>query len=203
MSSEQFFDYYLLNGPIVEELHNNYKAIEERRLAIFNDLYSATGSTSATITRNVFERGDMVRDLVFDGSHTFPVPVKLKSAGRYMEREVFTAKPADKSKKGEVYFNGLKKQIAKANSELESAPKFSDYLLAHFNLWCVGRCGPAEGRGYGERISSSRAGSDKDGSSLLFAIPKQMLDSQQAPVIPSEFKKITYGQFYDLTTNVG
>ncbi|EKP0311562.1 hypothetical protein JE959_001588 [Aeromonas veronii] len=203
MSTERFFDYYQLSGRVVKELGNSYRPIEERRLAIFDELNRATGAVSALVASNVFEKGEFIRDLVFHKSHAFPVPVKLKKAGRYMDADVFTAKPADKSEDGKKYFDSLNEKIQQANNDLHSAPTYSHYLLDHFNLWFLGCCGPAEAGRNGERLGSSRAGYDKSGASLLFAIPNQMMDGQQPPCPTSEFKKITYGQFYDLTNNVG
>lgn len=191
MSNEKFYDHYQTDAETASKVRALFdKEVGNKRNDALAKLLKITGAVAwcekssawgsdQTLVRGVvypiedFEipkHVKMIRGCTFEGKHCVEVRGELNSnAGRE--------------------FN---KHIDACNDILRTAPKFTDWVVTHFDVMSTGLGGPCP-NGRGVSMISTYGG--RCGDVLVFAVAK----GDRKVDVPECFEQITYGQFYDMT----
>lgn len=113
-------------------------------------------------------------------------------------KRVVIARGKGNTKEGRAYNKELDAVIHEANAKLKALPEWNDYITNHYGIMRTG-IGGQSGRGFGFAMLSTYGGKHpRRDDCLIFAIPNNKEEKHGEVVIPDGFKKITYGQFYDI-----
>ncbi len=79
-------------------------------------------------------------------------------------------------------------------------PCWSSYIINHFGIMHSAHGGPVANRPFATAILTTYGGTISGRQdALAFAIPNRNDGYNKPVIIPPNFKKLTYGQFYDIT----
>lgn len=196
--NEKHYDYYVVEGDDVKALICSYDEIREQRNAILPDAASKVGAIAWTTTRGWGGGGGLLESFVWDKDFQFPCQVTIKRSDFFDGKRVVIARGKGNTKEGREYNKTLDTVRNEANAKLKNLPEWSDYIINHYGIMRTG-IGEQSGRGFGLSMLSTYGGKPalKD-DCLIFAIPNTKEDKHGDIDIPKSFKKISYGQFYDL-----
>ena len=201
--NSKYYDYYMVEGEQIKKMISDHKKINKQRNDIINQVTDEFGAVAFTDTSFFGNAGGFINNLAWKADHEFPCPITVK-AKSHLEPygEVIVARGKGNTKDGREFNKKLDAAIKQANASLESLPSFKSFIISHYGIMRTGFGAPA-GTGFGISMLTTYGGRVKDRDDcLLFAIPNKKDDwnSQMSSdvIIPNEFKKLTYGQFYDM-----
>lgn len=190
----KYYDYYITDENKASEMKERYELeISPKRDAIHNDLLNKTGAIAWTEQKN-WGKQSSICSLVFNSDHNIkdaPFICKPKH-DRYEGKRVIIVRGKSNRKDG-IAFNQLVKD---ANEALSKLPKYTEWLVSEFGVM---RTGFGESTGMGTQMTSTYGGNI--GNILGFAIPNSENEKHGVIDIPEFFKKITFGEWYDLINN--
>lgn len=194
------YDHFKVEGPSVKVLIESFCTIDSKRKAIIGSLQDEFGAVAHSLSSGFGDKGTRVRSLVWPADHEFPCQITIKHRDYFDGNPVVFARGKGNTKEGRAFNKLLDAAIAKANSELADLPPWQKFIIDHYGIM---RTGFGLGTARGIPLLSTYGGRcpDRD-DCLLFAIPNTKEREGEAKhgdvVIPAEFQKLTYGQFYDL-----
>lgn len=196
----KFYDYYMVTGPEVKELIQNYDDILKSRQEILIAAAEEVGAIAWTLTNNWGGTGGLIQSFVWEKNFNFPCPVTIKREDYFDDKRVVVARGKGNTKDGREYNKVLDSVIKAANQKLKSLPQWKDYIVDHYNIMRTG-IGGQSGQGFGFAMLSTYGGKHPErDDALVFAIPNDKSEEQHGKIeIPANFEKLTYGQFYDIT----
>lgn len=196
--NEKHYDYYMVDGEKVRELINGYDEIAKQRNAILPEAASQVGAIAWTTTRGLGGGGGLLESFVWEETFTHPCQVTIKRRDFFDGKRVVIARGKGNTKEGREYNKMLDEVRSGANLKLKSLPEWNDYIINHYGVMRTG-IGEQSGRGFGFAMLSTYGGKLKSRDDcLIFAIPNTTEDRHGDITIPDDFKKISYGKFYDL-----
>lgn len=194
------YDHYKVEGPATKALIESFDAIDAKRKAIIGALQDEFGAVAHSLSSGFGDKGARVRSLVWSADHEFPCQITIKHRDYFDGNPVVFARGKGNTKEGRAFNKLLDTAIAKANSELADLPPWQTFIIDHYGIM---RTGFGLGTARGIPLLSTYGGRcpGRD-DCLLFAIPNTKEREGEVKhgdvVIPAEFQKLTYGQFYDL-----
>ena len=116
-------------------------------------------------------------------------------------KRVVIARGKGNTKEGREFNKKLDAVRQEVNKELKSLPEWADFIINHYGIMRTGIGGPS-GKGFGFAMLSTHGGRHpiRD-DALLFRIPNDKSDANRPVVMPENFQKLTYGQFYDIVNS--
>ncbi|EAA4267331.1 Eac protein [Salmonella enterica subsp. enterica serovar Corvallis] len=194
----KYYDYYMVEGDDVKELISSYDTINEQRNSILPAAAEQVGAIAWTTTRNWGGRGGLLQSFVWEKGYEFPCQITIKREDFWNGKRVVIARGKGNTKEGRAYNKELDAVIHEANVKLKALPEWNDYIANHYGIMRIG-IGCQSGRGFGFAMLSTYGGKHPQRDDcLIFAIPNNKEEQHGEVVIPDAFKKITYGQFYDI-----
>lgn len=200
-NNAKHYDYFKVEGPAIKTLIEGFDAIGEKRKSIISELQAQFGAVGYTTSAGFGDKGSRVCHLAWDHDHEFPCQITIKRHDYFNGNPVIIARGKGNTKEGRALNKALDAAIAKTNSALADLPPWQQYIIDHYGIMRTG-FGVATSRGiamlstYGGRCPGRN-------DCLLFAIPNTKDREGEAKhgdvIIPADFQKLTYGQFYDLT----
>lgn len=192
------YDYYMVEGASVRELISGYDSIRERRNSALQDAVSKAGAVAWTTSRSFGGGGGLLDGFAWEKGFEFPCQMTIKRDETFDGKRIVIGRGKGNTKEGRAYNKVLDSIKSEANEVLKSLPEWRDYIVNHYGVMRTG-IGSQADRGFGFAMLSSYGvkmrGRD---DCLLFAIPNDDDGWHREFTIPSDFKKITYGQFYDI-----
>lgn len=194
------YDHFKVEGPAVKALIESFCTIDSKRKAIIGSLQDEFGAVAHTDSSGFGDKGSRVRSLVWPADHKFPCQITVKHRDYFDGNPVVFARGKGNTKEGREFNKQLDAAIAKANSALADLPPWQAYIIDHYGIM---RTGFGTGTTRGVPMLSTYGGRcpGRD-DCLLFAIPNTKDREGEAKhgdvTIPTQFQKLTYGQFYDL-----
>lgn len=199
-NNAKHYDYYLVEGSDVKELIDGFDLIGEKRKEIFSNSIKEVDAVAWIKTDNWGGGGGLLQSFVFDAEKIFPCEITIKRRERFNGKSVIVAIGKGNTKEGRAYNKILGAVINKANEQLKALPEWKDYIINHYGIMRTG-FGEASGRGFGIAMLSTYGGKHPERDDcLIFAIPNNEDEKHCSITIPDNFQKITYGQFYDIST---
>ncbi|RYM48032.1 Eac protein [Serratia proteamaculans] len=195
------FDHFKVEGPAIKALIESFDAIGAKRIAITNALQDEFGAIAHTTSSGFGDKGSRVVNLVWDAEYTFPCETTIRRRDYFNGAPVVFARGKGNTKEGRAFNKKLDAGIAKANRALADLPPWQAFIIDHYGIM---RTGFGTGTAKGIPMLSTYGGRcpGRD-DCLLFAIPNTKSRDGEVGhgdvIIPAEFQKLTYGQFYDLT----
>lgn len=197
----KFYDYYMVEGDEVKYLISGYESIAEQRNSILPEAAEKVGAIAWTTTSGWGGGGGLLSGFVWDKEYKFPCPMTIKREEMFDGKRVVLGRGKGNTKDGRAFNKELDAVRDEANKKLKSLPEWKDYIVNHYGIMRTGIGGPS-GRGFGFAMLSTYGGKHPDRDDcLIFAIPNNKEEKHGDIVIPEGFKKITYGQFYDIANN--
>lgn len=194
----KYYDYYMVEGEDVKSLIAGYDTIREQRNAILPDAASKVGAIAWTTSNSWGGGGGLLNGFVWENGYDFSCPMTIKREEMFDGKRVVLARGKGNTKEGRAYNKELDTVMQEANKKLKSLPEWKDYIVNHYGIMRTGIGGQA-GRGFGFAMLSTYGGKHPSRDDcLLFAIPNNKEERHGEVVIPGNFQKITYGQFYDI-----
>ncbi|WP_312412379.1 Eac protein [Pseudescherichia sp.] len=194
------YDYYLVEGPEVKSLIDGYNTINEQRNDILEAAIESVGAIAWTNNSRWGDKGDLLESFVWEKGFEFPCLVTVKKELSFEGKRVVIARGKGNTKEGREYNKQLDKVKADANQKLKDLPIWQSYIINHYDIMRTGIGGRAGNSGFGMAMLSTYGGKHPTrDDTLLFAIPNDKEDRHREVVIPDNFQKLTYGQFYDIT----
>lgn len=194
----KFYDYYMVEGDDVKSLIAGYDKIAEQRNSILHEAAEKVGAIAWTTTSGWGGGGGMLGGFVWEKEYQFPSPMTIKREEMFDGKRVVLGRGKGNTKDGRAFNKELDAVRDEANKKLKSLPEWKDYIVNHYGIMRTGIGGPS-GRGFGFAMLSTYGGKHPDRDDcLIFAIPNNKEERHGDIVIPEGFKKITYGQFYDI-----
>lgn len=194
------YDYYKVEGPATKALIESFDAIDAKRKAIIGALQDEFGAVAHTDSSGVGDKGRRVVCLVWKAGHKFPCEITVKRRDYFNDGPIVIARGKGNTKEGRAFNKRLDAAIAEANNALADLPPWRQFIIDHYGIM---RTGFGTGTARGIPMLSTYGGlcPGRD-DCLLFAIPNTKSRDGEVGhgdvVIPAEFQKLTYGQFYDL-----
>ncbi|MGO2154453.1 MAG: Eac protein [Serratia proteamaculans] len=195
------YDHFKVEGPDIRTLIKSFDAIGAKRTAIIAGLQDEFGAVAHTTSSGFGDKGSRVMSLAWTADHKFPCEATIKRRDYFNNNPVVFARGKGNTKEGRAFNKELDAAIAKANSALADLPPWQQFIIDHYGIM---RTGFGTGTARGVPMLSTYGGRcpGRD-DCLLFAIPNtKSCDGEvghDEVIIPAEFQKLTYGQFYDLT----
>lgn len=194
----KFYDYYMVEGEDVKSLIAGYESIAEQRNSILHEAVQKVGAIAWTTSSGWGGGGGLLSGFVWDKEYEFPCPMTIKREEMFDGKRVVLGRGKGNTKDGRAFNKDLDAVRDEANKKLKSLPEWKDYIVNHYGIMRTGIGGPS-GRGFGFAMLSTYGGKHPDRDDcLIFAIPSNKEEKHGDIVIPEGFKKITYGQFYDI-----
>ncbi|HIH0334415.1 TPA: Eac protein [Serratia marcescens] len=194
------YDHFKVEGPTVKALVEGFKAIDAKRQAIIAGLQAEFDAVAHTNSYGFGDKGSRVCNLAWPADHEFPCQITIKHRTYFKDAPVVIARGKGNTKEGREFNKQLDAAIAKANSALADLPPWQTYIINHYGIM---RTGFGTGTSRGTPMLSTYGGlcPGRD-DCLLFAIPNTKSRDGEVGhgdvIIPPEFQKLTYGQYYDL-----
>ncbi|ADF63139.1 DUF5420 family protein [Enterobacter cloacae] len=194
----KYYDYYMVEGDDVKALIKSYDTIRDKRNALLPEAVKKVGAIAWTTTSNWGGGGGLLENFVWEKDFKFPCPMTIKREDFFDGKRVVIARGKGNTKEGREFNKALDAVRQEVNKELKSLPEWSDFIINHYGIMRTGIGGPS-GKGFGFAMLSTHGGRypGRD-DALLFRIPNDKSDNHISAVIPENFKKMTYGQFYDI-----
>ncbi|HFK5704791.1 TPA: DUF5420 family protein [Enterobacter roggenkampii] len=194
----KYYDYYMVEGDDVKALIKSYDAIRDKRNALLPEAVKKVGAIAWTATSNWGGGGGLLENFVWEKDFKFPCPMTIKREDFFDGKRVVIARGKGNTKEGREFNKALDAVRQEVNKELKSLPEWADFIINHYGIMRTGIGGPS-GKGFGFAMLSTHGGRypGRD-DALLFRIPNDKSDNHISAVIPENFKKMTYGQFYDI-----
>lgn len=193
----KYYDYYMVEGGDVKALISSYDAINEQRNSILPAAAELVGAIAWTTTSS-WGGGGLLQSFVWDKGYTFPCAMTIKREDFWNGKRVVIARGKGNTKEGRAYNKELDAVIHEANAKLKALPEWNDYITDHYGIMRTG-IGGKPGRGFGFAMLSTYGGKHPQRDDcLIFAIPNNKEEKHGEVFIPDGFKKITYGQLYDI-----
>ena len=194
----KFYDYYMVEGDDVKSLIAGYDDIRKQRNSILTEAASKVGAIAWTTSNGWGGGGGLLSGFVWEKGYQFPCPMTIKREEIFDGKRVVLGRGKGNTKDGRAFNKELNAVIDEANKKLKSLPEWKDYIVNHYGVMRTGIGGPS-GRGFGFAMLSTYGGKHPERDDcLIFAIPNSKEERHGDIVIPDGFKKITYGQFYDI-----
>jgi hypothetical protein len=192
MTNEEYYDYY---EYVNTELRDEYEStVGAQRTELLEKLLETTGAIAYT-SNNSWGGSETIRDLVF------PIETPLKEMPHiktvritYFEGKRVIVLSGKKNQKAGVEFN---KPLDETRNALKQLPDFKYWIVSKLGVHRTG-VGGVHSSGRGQCLLSTDFAM-REGV-YYFTIPNDNCTGASAAVkIPKEFKKLSYGQFYDAT----
>ncbi|VEI61611.1 Eac protein [Serratia rubidaea] len=201
----KYYDYFKVEGPAVKALIKSFEAIGNQRKDIINKLRDEFGAIGHTTSAGFGDKGSRVQNLAWDAEYEFPCQVTIKR-NDYVDGKCITiARGKGNTKDGREFNKKLDAAITKANKALSDLPPWQKFIIDHYGIMRTG-FGPGTSRGI-PMLSTYGGSCPGRDDCLLFAVPNTKDREGEARhgdvVIPGDFQKLTYGQFYDLAHSEG
>lgn len=194
----KYYDYYMVEGNDVKKLIDGYNAINEERTSILANAAKTVGAVAWTLTSNWGGGGGLIQGFAWDKDFKFPCLITIKGEDYFDGKRVVIARGKGNTKEGRAYNKELDAVRDEANRKLKLLPQWKDYIINHYEIMRTGIGGPS-GRGFGFAMLSTYGGKHpRRDDALLFGIPNNNDEKHGKITIPANFKKLTYGQFYDI-----
>lgn len=193
------YDYYMVEGDDIKSLIDGYEKISEQRNAILPDAVAKVGAIAWTTSSGWGGGGGLLSGFAWEKGYEFPCPMTIKREEMFDGKRVVLGRGKGNTKEGRAYNKELDAVMEEANKKLKSLPEWKDYIVNHYGIMRTGIGGPAGRSGMGMAMLSTYGGKhpSKD-NCLIFGIPNNKEERHGDVVIPDNFQKITYGQFYDI-----
>ncbi|WP_321154012.1 Eac protein [Serratia nevei] len=194
------FDHFKVEGPAIKALIESYNAIDANRKAIASALQDEFCAIAHTTSSGFGDKGSRIVNLVWSADHEFPCEITIKRRDYFNNGPVIIARGKGNTKEGRSFNKELDAATAKANSALADLPPWQKFIIDYYGIM---RTGFGTGTARGIPILSTYGGRcpGRD-DCLLFAIPNTKSRDGEVGhgdvIIPDEFQRLTYGQFYDL-----
>lgn len=194
----KYYDYYMVEGDDVKALIKSYDTIRDKRNALLPEAVKKVGAIAWTVTSNWGGSGGLLENFVWEKDFKFPCSMTIKREDFFDGKRVVIARGKGNTKEGRAYNKELDAVRQEVNHELKSLPEWPDFIINHYGIMRTG-IGGKSGKGFGFAMLSTHGGRypGRD-DALLFRIPNDKSEDHSALVIPENFKKMTYGQFYDI-----
>ena len=197
----KFYDYYMVEGDEVKSLIAGYDDIREQRNSILPEAAGKVGAIAWTTSSGWGGGGGLLNGFVWEKGYQFPCPMTIKREEMFDGKRVVLGRGKGNTKEGRAYNKVLDAVKEEANNKLKSLPEWNDYIVNHYGIMRTG-IGGQSGRGFGFAMLSTYGGKHPERDDcLVFAIPNDKEERHGEVVIPDNFKKITYGQFYDIVNH--
>lgn len=195
------YDYYMVEGEDVKALIQGYEKISSERNLWLLEAANKVGAVAWTLTSDWGGDGGLIQSFVFDKTHHFPCPITIKREDFFDGRWVMVARGKGNTKEGREYNKILDAVRDEANRKLKKLPQWNAYIVNHYGVMRTG-IGGQSGSGFGFAMLSTYGGQHplRD-DCLVFGIPNNKEERHGEVVIPANFQKITYGQFYDIVNS--
>lgn len=194
----KYYDYYMVEGGDVKALISSYDAINEQRNSIIQAAAELVGAIAWTKTSSWGGGGGLLQSFAWEKGYEFPCAMTIKREDFFDGKRVVIARGKGNTKEGRAYNKELDAVIHEANAKLKALPEWNDYITNHYGIMRTG-IGGQSGRGFGFAMLSTYGGRHPHRDDcLIFAIPNNKEEKHGEVVIPEGFKKMTYGQFYDI-----
>lgn len=197
----KYYDYYLVEGESVKELVEGYKKIDEKRKELITETMNSVGAVGWVDSRGLGDKGDKILSFAWRKDFSFSCPVTIKKTGSLNGSEVIVARGKGNTTDGRLFNKKLDETLQILNDKLVPLPCWASYIINHFSIMHSAHGGPSAIRPSATAILTTYGGTvpgRKD--ALVFAIPNRDDGYNKPVVIPDNFMKLTYGQFYDMTT---
>jgi len=192
------YDYYKVEGEDVKALIAGYEEIKKSRNEILKNAANNVGAIAWTLTSNWGGGGGLIQGFAWEKGFDFPCPMTIKSEASFDGKRVVIGRGKGNTKEGRSYNQALDSIRDEANKNLKALPEWKDYIINHYGIMRTG-IGGQSGRGFGMAMLSTYGGKHPTrDDTLLFAIPNNTDEGHGKVVIPENFQKLTYGQFYDI-----
>lgn len=199
----RYYDYYMVEGPKVKTLIDGYDAIHAQRTEIIQGVMQEYGAIAFTDSSGWGDKGGKLTSLVWPADHPFTCPMTIKRRDYFDGKPVVIARGKGNTVEGREFNKKLDASLAAANEKLKTLPVWQAYIINHYGIMRTGF--GATVRKFGQSMLTTYGGlcPGRD-DCLVFAIPNSKATepgevSHGCVDIPPEFRKLTYGQFYDLT----
>ncbi|MEH1303672.1 Eac protein [Raoultella ornithinolytica] len=194
----KYYDYYMVEGVDVKTLIMSYDAIRDKRNALLSEAVKKVGAIAWTTTSNWGGGGGLLENFAWEKGFKFPCQMTIKREDFFDGKRVVIARGKGNTKEGRAYNKELDALRQEVNNELKSLPEWKDFIINHYGIMRTG-IGGQSGKGFGFAMLSTHGGKHPTrNDALLFRIPNDKSENHSAVVIPENFKKLTYGQFYDI-----
>lgn len=192
------YDYYMVEGDEVKGLISSYDTIQDQRNSILPAAAEQVGAIAWTTSSAWGGGGGLLSGFVWEKGYEFPCPMTIKREEMFDGKRVVLGRGKGNTKEGRAFNKQLDAAMQEANAKLKSLPEWKDYIVNHYGIMRTGIGGPS-GRGFGFAMLSTYGGKHPQRDDcLIFAIPNNKEERHGEVAIPDSFKKITYGQFYDI-----
>ncbi|HED4202433.1 TPA: Eac protein [Enterobacter cloacae subsp. cloacae] len=193
----KYYDYYMVEGDDVKMLIKSYDTIRDKRNALLPEAVKKVGAIAWTTTSNWGGGGGLLENFVWEKDFKFPCPMTIKREDFFYGKRVVIARGKGNTKEGRAYNKELDAVRQEVNKELKSLPEWEDFIINHYGIMRTG-IGGQSGKGFA-MLSTHGGRYPGRYDALLFRIPNDKSDDHFFDmVIPENFKKMTYGQFYDI-----
>lgn len=197
----KYYDYYMVEGADVKAIIKSYDAINDQRNDVIPAAVAKVGAIAWTATSGWGGGGGLLQNFVWEKGFEFPCPMTIKRESFFEDKSVVIARGKGNTKEGRAYNKELDAVIQDANEKLKNLPDWNDYITNHYAIMRTG-IGGQSGQGFGFAMLSTYGGKHplRD-DCLVFGIPNNKEERHGEVVIPDNFQKITYGQFYDIVNS--
>ncbi|WP_031524443.1 hypothetical protein [Siccibacter colletis] len=197
----KYFDYYMVEGEDVKALIAGYDPIREQRNAILPEAAKKVGAIAWTTSSGWGGGGGLLNGFVWEKGYEFPCPMTIKREEVFDGKRVVLGRGKGNTKEGRAFNKELDAVMQEANKQLKSLPEWKDYIINHYGIMRTG-IGGQSGRGFGFAMLSTNGGKHPSRDDcLVFAIPNNKEEGHGEVIIPENFQKLTYGQFYDIVNS--
>ena len=195
------YDYYMVEGEDVKSLIEGYEKTKDSRNAILKDAATNVGAIAWTLTNGWGGGGGLIQGFAWEKGFGFPCPMTVKREDSFDGKRVVIGRGKGNTKEGRAYNKALDSIKDEANKKLKALPEWEDYIINHYGIMRTG-IGSRSGQGFGFAMLSTYGGKHPTREDcLLFGIPNNKEDQHGEVVIPDNFQKLTYGQFYDIVNS--
>lgn len=195
------YDYYMAEGEDVKALIAGYDSIREQRNNALQKAASQVGAVAWTTSRCFGGGGGLLDGFAWEKGFEFPCPMTIKREEMFDGKRIVLGRGKGNTKEGRAYNKVLDAVKLDANTVLKNLPEWRDYIINHFGVMRTGIGAQAE-RGYGFAMLTSYAVRVRERDDcLVLAIPNGDDGWHGEVVIPDNFQKLTYGQFYDIVNS--
>lgn len=197
----KYYDYYMVEGDDVKSLIEGYDDIREQRNAILPDAVAKVGAIAWTTSSGWGGGGGLLSGFAWEKGYEFPCQMTIKREEMFGDKRVVLGRGKGNTKDGRTFNKVLDTVMEEANKKLKSLPEWKDYIVNHYGIMRTG-IGGQSGRGFGFAMLSTYGGKHpRRDDCLVFGIPNNKEERHGDLVIPDNFQKITYGQFYDIVNS--
>ncbi|HHT5706179.1 TPA: Eac protein [Raoultella planticola] len=199
----KYYDYYLVEGPKVKELIESYYALGEQRSRVLDEACKSVGAIAFINSSGLGDKGDKLRAFAWNADFTFPCPITIKERSIFNNKPVLIVRGKGNTKEGREYNIKLDSVIKSANESLGSYPCWASYIINHYGVMRTAQGGPSSFHKHATAMLTTNCGMLRERKdALVFCIPNSEDRFRNEVSIPPEFKKLTYGQYYDMTSTL-